>query len=123
MKLTKQNGTGELVPNDSQVTIKYIGHFEYRDEPFDSSFARGGAETFSLNIGMLIPGFEIAITTMRKHEISMFIIHPDLAYGKYGCAPRIPPNEEILFVVHLIDYVDSGSVTTFTKLGEYFASR
>ncbi|CAK9795076.1 Inactive peptidyl-prolyl cis-trans isomerase shutdown [Anthophora quadrimaculata] len=116
MKLTKQNGIGELVPNNAQVTIKYIGHFEYRDEPFDSSFARGGAETFSLNVGMLIPGFEIAITTMQKHEIAMFIIHPDLAYGKYGCAPRIPPNEEILFVIHLIDYVDSGSVTTFTKL-------
>ncbi|XP_016917008.1 inactive peptidyl-prolyl cis-trans isomerase FKBP6 isoform X2 [Apis cerana] len=110
MKLIKQKGVGSVVPYDAQITIKYIGHFEYRDEPFDSSFARGGAETFRLNQGMLIPGLEIGITTMQKHEIAMFIIHPDLAYGKYGCAPRIPPNEEILFIVHLTDYIDNGSI-------------
>lgn len=116
MKLIKQKGVGNFVPSDAQVTIKYIGHFEYVDEPFDSSFARGGVETFCLNQGALIPGLEIGISTMQKHEIAMFIIHPDLAYGKYGCAPRIPPNEEILFVVHLIDYVDNGSVKNFQSL-------
>ncbi|CAL7934498.1 unnamed protein product [Xylocopa violacea] len=116
MKLVKQNGVGNVVPYDAKVTIKYVGHFEYRDEPFDSSFARGGTETFCLNRGMLISGLEIGITTMRKHEIAVFIIHPDLAYGKYGCAPRIPPNEEILFVVHLVDYVDNGSIEAFENL-------
>nr|XP_012134979.1 PREDICTED: inactive peptidyl-prolyl cis-trans isomerase FKBP6 isoform X2 [Megachile rotundata] len=116
MKLIKQKGVGEPVPYDAQVTVKYIGHFEYRDEPFDSSFTRGGTDTFCLNQGMLIPGLEIAIASMRKHEIAIFIIHPDLAYGKYGCAPRIPPNEEILFVVHLVDYLDSGCIESFKSL-------
>ncbi|KOC63519.1 Peptidyl-prolyl cis-trans isomerase FKBP6 [Habropoda laboriosa] len=116
MKLIKQNGIGEIIPHDAQVSIKYIGHFEYRDEPFDSSFTRGGVETFCLNVGRLIPGLEIALTTMRRHEIAMFIVHPDLAYGKFGCAPRIPPNEQILFVVHLVDYVDSGSIASFENL-------
>lgn len=116
MKLIKQKGVGNVIPYDAQVTIKYIGHFEHRDEPFDSSFIRGGAETFSLNQGMLIPGLEIAIASMQKHEIAIFIIHPDLAYGKYGCPPRIPPNEEILFIVHLIDYVDNGSIDSFKLL-------
>lgn len=115
-KLVKQKGVGEVIPYDAQVTIKYIGHFEYNDEPFDSSFTRGGAETFRLNQGTLLPGLEIAIKSMKKHEISMFIVHPDLAYGRYGCAPRIPPNEHILFIVHLVDYVDNGSVETLDNL-------
>lgn len=116
MKLVKQKGVGEVIPFDARVTVKYMGYLEHTDEPFDSSFVRGGAETFHLNQGMLIPGLEIAIATMAKHEIAIFIIHPDLAYGKYGCAPRIPPNEEVLFVVHLVDYVDDGSVGTFECL-------
>ncbi|KAK1131776.1 hypothetical protein K0M31_015935 [Melipona bicolor] len=116
MKLIKQKGVGNCIPFDAQVTIKYIGHVEHVDEPFDSSFARGGAESFCLNEGALIPGLEIGISTMQKHEIAIFIIHPDFAYGKYGCAPRIPPNEEILFVVHLVDYVDNGSVKRFESL-------
>ncbi|XP_076655778.1 inactive peptidyl-prolyl cis-trans isomerase shutdown [Halictus rubicundus] len=116
MKLVKQKGVGESIPFDAQVTIKYLGYFEYNDEPFDSSFTRGGAETFRLNQGALLPGLEIAITTMKKHEIAMFIVHPDLAYGRYGCAPRIPPNEQILFIVHLLDFVDNGSVETLDNL-------
>ncbi|XP_076766243.1 inactive peptidyl-prolyl cis-trans isomerase shutdown [Xylocopa sonorina] len=115
MKLIKQQGVGDVVPYNAQVTINYVGHLEYRDEPFDSSFVRGGAEIFFLNCGMLISGIEIAIRTMRKHEIAVFIIHPDLAYGKYGCAPRIPPNEETLFIIHLVDYMDN-SIEAFENL-------
>lgn len=116
MKLIKQKGVGGIIPHDAQVTIKYIAHFEYRDEPFDSSFARGGAETFNLNQGTLIPGLEIGLLSMQKHEIAIFIVHPDLAYGKCGCAPRIPPNEHILYVVHLIDYLDNGCIESFKSL-------
>ncbi|XP_076296106.1 inactive peptidyl-prolyl cis-trans isomerase shutdown [Lasioglossum baleicum] len=115
-KLIKQKGVGDVIPFDAQVTVKYLGHFEYNDEPFDSSFTRGGAETFRLNQGALLPGLEIAIRTMRKHEIAMFIVHPDLAYGRFGCAPRIPPNMHILFIVHLVDFVDNGSVETLDNL-------
>ncbi|KZC09784.1 PREDICTED: inactive peptidyl-prolyl cis-trans isomerase shutdown [Dufourea novaeangliae] len=116
MKLLKQKGVGEIIPSNAQVTIKYMGHFEYNDEPFDSSFTRGGAETFLLGQGSLLPGLEIAISTMQKHEIAIFIVHSDLAYGRFGCAPRIPPNEQILFIVHLIDYLDNGSVKTLENL-------
>ncbi|XP_053979048.1 inactive peptidyl-prolyl cis-trans isomerase FKBP6 isoform X1 [Hylaeus volcanicus] len=116
MKLVKQKGVGPIVPSDAQVTIKYVGHFEYTDEPFDSSFARGRADTYRLNQGMLIPGLEMAISSMQKHEIAVFIVHPDLAYGKFGCAPRIPPNVEILFIVHLVDYLDNGCADTMKTM-------
>ncbi|XP_033358600.1 inactive peptidyl-prolyl cis-trans isomerase FKBP6 isoform X1 [Bombus vosnesenskii] len=116
MKLIKQEGVGTVIPCDAQVSIKYIAHFEFSDEPFDSSFAHGDTETLHLGEDSLLPGLEIGITSMKKHEIAMFLIHPDLAYGKYGCAPRIPPNEEVLFIVHLTDYVDNGSAKKFQSL-------
>ncbi|XP_076239073.1 inactive peptidyl-prolyl cis-trans isomerase shutdown [Calliopsis andreniformis] len=116
MKVVKQEGVGQVIPNDAQVTVRYMGHIQDHDEPFDSSFTRGGTDTLRLAQSAILPGLEIAIASMRKHEISIFIVHPDLAYGKHGCPPRIPPNQEILFIVHLIDYVDNGSVRIFEHL-------
>ena len=39
-----------------------------------------------------LPGFDVALATMRKGEISRFIFSPDYAYREMGCPPRIPPN-------------------------------
>ncbi|XP_014613253.1 PREDICTED: inactive peptidyl-prolyl cis-trans isomerase FKBP6 [Polistes canadensis] len=116
MKLIKRKGAGAMVSFKSQVTIKYISFFEYSDEPFDSTFAQGKPKTIRLDHGLLIPGLELALTTMEKHEISIFIIHPDLAYGRLGCPPRILPNTEVMFIVHLVDFLDIGSADTYITL-------
>ncbi|XP_015185328.1 PREDICTED: inactive peptidyl-prolyl cis-trans isomerase FKBP6 [Polistes dominula] len=116
MKLIKRKGVGATVSYNSQVTIKYISYFEYSDEPFDSTFAQGKPKTLRLDHGYLIPGLELAITTMEKHEISIFIIHPDLAYGQLGCPPRILPNTEVMFIVHLVDFLNIGSADTYINL-------
>lgn len=116
MKLIKRKGAGAMVSYNSQVTIKYISYFEYNDEPFDSTFAQGKPKTVRLDHGLLIPGLELALTTMEKHEISIFIIHPDLAYGRLGCPPRILPNTEVMFIVHLVDFLDIGSADTYINL-------
>ncbi|KAI4499212.1 hypothetical protein M0802_005795 [Mischocyttarus mexicanus] len=107
MKLIKRKGVGVKASYDALVTIKYISFFEYNDEPFDSTFAQGKPRTVRLDQGLLIPGLELALTTMEKHEISIFTIHPDLAYGQLGCPPRILPNAEVIHGKALI------------KIGEY----
>ncbi|XP_050446288.1 inactive peptidyl-prolyl cis-trans isomerase FKBP6 isoform X2 [Cataglyphis hispanica] len=116
MKFVKQKGVGEIVPFNAQVTIHYIGYFEDRDEPFDSTYSSGKPRTLRLGQGYIIPGLEIGICTMQKHEKAIFLIHPNLAYKEIGCPPRIPPNEEVIFVVHLIDYLDDGSADTYQNL-------
>lgn len=116
MKFFKQKGIGEVVPANAQITIHYIGYFEDRDEPFDSTYSSGKPRTLRLGQGCIIPGLEIGIRTMQKHEVAVFLIHPDLAYKAIGCPPRIPPNEEVVFVVHLIDYLDDGSADTYQNL-------
>lgn len=116
MKFTKQKGIGEIVPYNAQVTIHYIGYFEDNDEPFDSSYSSGNPRTLRLGQNLVIPGLEIAIGSMCKHEIAVFWVHPDYAYKAIGCLPRIPPNEEVVFIVHLIDFIDNGSADTYYNL-------
>lgn len=116
MKYVKQKGVGEIVAYNAQVTINYIGYFEYRDEPFDSTYSSGKPRLLRLGQNYVIPGLEIGIRSMQKHEIAVFLIHPDLAYKAIGCPPRIPPNEEVVFVVHLIDILDDGCAQTYQNL-------
>ncbi|XP_015126020.1 inactive peptidyl-prolyl cis-trans isomerase FKBP6 [Diachasma alloeum] len=115
-KLIRQKGVGPVIPPDALVTIKYSGYFEGEDEPYDSSHARGNPDRYQLNDGQLIPGFELAIQSMKKHEISIFWVHPDYAFGELGCAPLIPPSAEIMYVISLIDYLDNASVNNFENL-------
>ncbi|EZA62898.1 Peptidyl-prolyl cis-trans isomerase FKBP6 [Ooceraea biroi] len=116
MKYIKQKGTGKGVPDNAQVTVHYIGYFEYRDEPFDSSYSSGKPRVLRLNEANIIPGLHMSICSMQKHEIAVFLIHPDLAYKTFGCPPRIPPNEEVVFIVHLIDYLDNGLANMYETL-------
>lgn len=116
MKFIKQKGVGEVIPNNAQVTVHYIGYFEDNDEPFDSSYVTGHPRTLRLGQNLIISGLEIALASMCKHEIAVFWMHPDYAYKAIGCLPRIPPNEEVLFIVHLIDFIDNGSADTYYNL-------
>jgi len=116
MKYIKQKGDGQIVPSDAKVSIHYIGYFEYRDESFDSSYSVGEPKELYLKDRNIIPGLHIGICSMQKHEIAIFLIHPDLAYKAFGCPPRIPPNEEVVFIVHLIDYLDNSLANAYKNL-------
>jgi len=87
------------------IIIHYIGYFE------DRVSSDSKPRTLHLDQGCIIP--EIGICIMQKHEIAIFLIHllaPDKAFG---CSPCIPSNEEVVFVVHLIDYFDDSSADTY----------
>ncbi|XP_034945848.1 LOW QUALITY PROTEIN: inactive peptidyl-prolyl cis-trans isomerase FKBP6 [Chelonus insularis] len=115
-KLVRQQGVGDVVPEDSMVTIKYSAYLEGQDEPYDSSFLRGAPDKFRLNRGELIVGLDLAIQSMRKHEVSIFLIHHDFAYGELGVLPLIPAKAEVLFIVYLIDFLDNGAIDTYGAL-------
>ena len=48
--------------------------------------------TYRIIAGECIAGWDVAVSTMRKGELSRFLISPVYAYGELGCPPRIPPN-------------------------------
>jgi len=59
-------------------------------------------------MGVLLPGIEIAILSMKKCEKSEYIIQPQLAYGPLGCPPRIPQNAALLVKIELMDFAEEG---------------
>ncbi|XP_008560701.1 inactive peptidyl-prolyl cis-trans isomerase FKBP6 [Microplitis demolitor] len=115
-KLVLQKGIGEIIPADSQVTIKYSGYLEGQDNPFDSTYQRHSVNRCRLNQGELIWGLDLSIQSMLKHEVSIFLIDPSLAYGEMGCWPTIPGNSEVMFIVHLLDYADNIAADDYKAL-------
>lgn len=99
-----QEGEGDESPTDgSEVTVHYTGTLENGDE-FDSSHSRQEPFCFTLGSGSVIKGWDIALRTMKRSEISEFSLPPELAYGEQGSPPSIPPNSRLKFIIELIDW-------------------
>ena len=82
--------------------MHYYAYFEHRDEPFDTSFKRRRPLEFRLGKCEVLPGIDLAVSTMQRRERSKFIISSDLLYGELGCAPHIPESAWCLYVIELL---------------------
>uniref|UniRef100_V5H8U7 peptidylprolyl isomerase n=3 Tax=Ixodes ricinus TaxID=34613 RepID=V5H8U7_IXORI len=61
----------------------------------------------SLLCDVMVLGLAKALMTMRKGERARVLVQPEYAFGKMGCAPRIPGNATILYEVELLHFVDA----------------
>ncbi len=96
-------GSGALAQPGDSVVVNYEGTL-LDGKVFDSSFERGDPIKFSLGRGMVIPGWEIGLSKMKKGGEATFIIPSDLAYGPRGSGP-IPPASTLVFKVQLVNVV------------------
>ena len=97
------------IPDKGTVTIQYSLTLEGLDEPYDSTWIRGkGPERYRLSDGQLFYGFELAVKSMLKTEVSEFIIEPEYGFGPVGCPPRIPGNSQILAKIEIVDFSHEG---------------
>ena len=95
-------GSGKSSPGYGElVTVHYIGQ-RLNGLVFDSSYQRGQPATFE--IGMVIQGWNEALTGMKRGEKRILIVPPELAYGERGYPGVIPPNEFLIFEVELLDF-------------------
>lgn len=85
-------GSGAVAPIGSRVRIHYNAYFELNDEPFDSTYLRSRSLEFRIGDGSVVPGMDIAVSTMRKLEKAQFIVEPNYFMGERGCPPRVPGN-------------------------------
>ena len=46
-----------------------------------------------------ILGMNVAIASMRRGELSRFLVAPNYAFGVRGCPPRVPPNSTSEYTV------------------------
>ncbi|XP_025091468.1 inactive peptidyl-prolyl cis-trans isomerase FKBP6-like isoform X1 [Pomacea canaliculata] len=106
-------GAGPVVPRNSLVRVHYNAYKEGEEEPFDSSRLRTEVDKFHLFRDSRVLGFHVAVSTMKKGEISRFLFKPTYFYGAMGCGQRIPPNCTALFDIELLSFVENNGVEDY----------
>jgi peptidylprolyl isomerase len=95
-------GTGPEAKAGDSVTVNYVGVLYKGGKEFDSSWKRNEPFTFTLGKGQVIPGWDQGVAGMKVGGRRELIIPAELAYGKRGSPPAIPPNSALVFVVDLL---------------------
>ena len=94
---------GEKPKSESMVRVHYEGAFT-DGNVFDSSSEEEEGVTIPLN--RVIPGWSEGLMLMSVGSKYMFYIPSDLAYGKEGIQPVIPPYSTLIFTVELLEILD-----------------
>jgi FKBP-type peptidyl-prolyl cis-trans isomerase len=95
-------GTGDHPQSTSFVEVHYHGTFA-DGKVFDSSVQRGQPARFPLN--RVIACWTEGVQRMRVGGKSRLVCPPQIAYGKRGSPPKIPPDATLTFEVELLGIV------------------
>ena len=95
-------GTGAEAKSGEKVTVNYVGVLYKNGKEFDSSWKRSEPFAFELGKGQVIQGWDQGVAGMKVGGRRELIIPSELAYGKRGSPPTIPPNAPLVFVVDLL---------------------
>ncbi len=95
-------GTGAEAKTGSSVTVNYVGALYSNGTVFDASWKRKEPFSFTLGKGQVIQGWDKGIVGMKVGGRRELIIPAELAYGKAGSPPKIPPNSPLIFIVDLL---------------------
>ncbi|MFT4623456.1 MAG: FKBP-type peptidyl-prolyl cis-trans isomerase [Myxococcota bacterium] len=108
---TLSEGDGATPTAGALVAVNYTGWLP-DGTVFDASEKRGKPLEFPVGTGMVIPGWDEGVLTMRVGEVRLLRIPSALAYGEVGFPPVIPPNAELMFQVELASIVKAAPPTT-----------
>ena len=100
-----KEGTGKVPKISDKVSVHYRGRLIDGKE-FDSSHKRNKPSEFPVN--RVIKGWTEALTMMKVGGKWEVYIPSELAYGKVGSPPNIPPNAVLIFDVELLEIVQAG---------------
>jgi peptidylprolyl isomerase len=95
-------GTGAEAKAGESVTVNYVGALYSNGKVFDASWLRKEPFTFTLGQGQVIKGWDQGVVGMKVGGRRELIIPAELAYGKAGSPPKIPPNAPLIFIVDLL---------------------
>ncbi len=99
-------GDGAEATPGSTVTVQYVGGLFETGEEFDASWDRGEPFEFQLGSGAVIPGWDQGIPGMKVGGRRELVIPAVMAYGAAGRAPSIGPDEDLVFIVDVVDIVE-----------------
>jgi peptidylprolyl isomerase len=95
-------GTGKQAYAGDTVTVNYVGVLYEGGKEFDASWKRKEPFQFKLGSGQVIPGWDQGVRGMKVGGRRELVIPAELAYGKTGSPPTIPPNAPLVFVIDLL---------------------
>ena len=92
-------GTGEAPKPSDTVRVRYVGKLK-DGTVFDERHRKGRPALVPLESAVRC--WAQALTRMKVGGRAEFVCPPELAYGKDGRPPRIPPNATLVFDVELV---------------------
>jgi peptidylprolyl isomerase len=95
-------GTGAEAKSGETVTVNYVGVLYKGGKEFDASWKRKEPFQFKLGQGAVIKGWDQGVAGMKVGSRRELFIPAELAYGKTGSPPAIPPNSPLIFIVDLL---------------------
>jgi len=94
-----EEGAGARPGLESKVSVHYRGS-KMDGREFDSSFARGTPEEFTVNA--VLQGWQEVLPLMKAGSTWQIFIPPELAFGARG-NPPVGPNEALMFDLKLVE--------------------
>ncbi|MGD8384710.1 MAG: FKBP-type peptidyl-prolyl cis-trans isomerase [Lysobacterales bacterium] len=96
-----EEGDGPRPTLNSKVRVHYRGS-KMDGHEFDSSFARGTPEEFTVN--SVLKGWQEVLPLMKQGATWQIFVPPELAFGERG-NPPVGPNEALVFDLKLVEIV------------------
>ena len=94
-----EEGEGARPGLESKVSVHYRGS-KLDGREFDSSFARGTPEEFTVNA--VLKGWQEVLPLMKAGSTWQIFVPPELAFGARG-NPPVGPNEALMFDLKLVE--------------------
>lgn len=91
-------GTGPAVQKNSDVVTVYYKGWLINGKVFDQTKPDEPAQ---FQAGGLIPGWVEALKLMKTGDTWEIVLPSELGYGEDGAPPAIPPNQTLIFTMHL----------------------
>ncbi len=95
-------GKGPAAKAGDTVKVHYTGTL-MDGTKFDSSLDRDEPFSFTLGKGEVIKGWDEGVVGMKKGGKRKLVIPSDMAYGKRGSPPKIPPDAPLKFEIELLE--------------------
>ncbi|MCA9591892.1 MAG: FKBP-type peptidyl-prolyl cis-trans isomerase [Myxococcales bacterium] len=101
-KIDEKVGKGPAAKSGDTVKVHYTGRL-MDGTKFDSSLDRDEPFSFTLGQGQVIKGWDEGVVGMKKGGKRKLVIPSDMAYGKRGSPPKIPPDAPLQFEIELLE--------------------